>query len=78
MIVFQSNPGLVEKMLENVFRCQPLYETDLVKSVNSMVETMNRSVEKMESIVRVTDCDSDDAVETVVDLISYTTGRDDK
>ena len=61
-------------MLDNVFRCQPSYESDLVKSVNSMVETMNKSVEKMDSITRVTDCDNEKTVETVIDLIIYTTG----
>jgi len=65
---------LVEKMIGNIFRSQPFYESDLIKSVAPMGETMVKSVEKIEAFIQFSNCDNKKVLDGLLDLVTYTTG----
>ena len=73
--VFQANPVLVEKMLDNIFRCQPSYENDISKSVATMADAVTKTVERIETLVRNSNCGDEGVVEALVDLVTYATGK---
>ena len=75
MFSFQCNPVLVEKMIENIFRSQPLYEGDLAKSAMSMASTMTKTTDGLESIFGFSNCESQMAQDGLVDLVGYATGN---
>jgi hypothetical protein len=73
--LLQGNPVLVEKMLDNVFRCQPAFESDVTKSLSAMADATTKTVEKIETSIRFSNCDDENAVEAIVDLVTYATGN---
>jgi hypothetical protein len=73
--LFQGNPVLVEKMIDNIFRSQPSYEGDLSKSASSMGSTMLKTVDNLEAMIHFSNCDSPTAQEGLIDLVTYATGK---
>ena len=62
-------------MIANIFRSQPSYEGDLGKCVQVMGQTIAKTLERIESVILYLNCDNEDAVEGLVDLVTYTTGE---
>ena len=61
-------------MIGNIFRSQPSYESDLIKSVASMGETMVKTVDKIEALIQFSNCDNKKVLDGLLDLVTYTTG----
>ena len=62
-------------MIANIFSSQPSYEGDLGKCVQVMGQTIAKTLERIESVILYLNCDNEDAVEGLVDLVTYTTGE---
>jgi hypothetical protein len=62
-------------MICNIFASQPAYEGDLAKCVDVMGQTMSKTLERIESMILYLNCDSEQAVEGLIDLVTYTTGE---
>ena len=62
-------------MIANIFSSQPSYEGDLAKCVRVMGQTIAKTLERIESVILYLNCDNEDAVEGLVDLVTYTTGE---
>lgn len=65
------SPKIVAKMVENVFKCQKNYESDLKDTLESIMTSMGTVGDRADVLIQQSNCNSEEKLEELRDIVSY-------